>query len=209
MTKVAIIGIGNMGKGLASRLAGKVDLTLGSNNHSASAEFAATLKGGATVLSQEEAAASADIVVLAQPFAAALEFVRNAKLAGKVVVDITNPVKPDYSGLAFGHTTSAAEQLQEAAPEAHVVKAYNTIFAGLFARPVTETADIPVFIAGNNEQAVSSVEALVRQSGFDAEKAGGLDAARLIEPLGMLNIRFAYGLGRGTNIAPSWSKIAA
>ena len=49
----------------------------------------------------------------------------------------------------------------------------------------------------------------VRGIGQDIEKAGGLDAARLIEPLGMLNIRFAYGLGRGTNIAPSWSKLAA
>jgi len=209
MTKVAIIGIGNMGKGLASRLAGKVELILGTRDRAAAGTFASTLRGRSAVLSPEEAATAADIVVLAQPFPAALEFVRKAGLAGKVVVDMTNPVKPDFSGLAIGHTTSAAEQLQEAAPAAHVVKAFNTIFAGLFARPASETADIPVFIAGNNQDAVAKVEALVKQSGFDAENAGGLDAARLIEPLGMLNIRFAYGLGRGTNIAPAWSKLAA
>ncbi len=208
MSKVAIIGIGNMGKGLAGRLAGKVELVLGTRDRAAAATFANALKGRPAVLSPEEAAA-ADVVVLAQPFPAALEFVRAAKLAGKVVVDMTNPVKPDFSGLSIGHTTSAAEQLQEAAPAAHVVKAFNTIFAGLFARPESETAEIPVFIAGNDEKAVATVETLVKQAGFDAEKAGGLDAARLIEPLGMLNIRFAYGLGRGTNIAPSWSKLAA
>ena len=209
MSKVAIIGIGNMGKGLASRLAGKVELLLGTRDRAGAAAFANALKGRPAVLSPEEAAAAADVVVLAQPFPAALEFVRAAKLAGKVVVDMTNPVKPDFSGLSIGHTTSAAEQLQEAAPAAHVVKAFNTIFAGLFARPASETAEIPVFIAGNDEKAVATVETLVKQAGFDAEKAGGLDAARLIEPLGMLNIRFAYGLGRGTNIAPSWSKLAA
>ena len=209
MTKVAIIGIGNMGKGLAGRLAGKVDLVLGARDRVAASTFAGTLKGRPAVVSQEDAAAAADIVVLAQPFPAALDFARTAKLAGKVVVDMTNPVKPDFSGLSIGHTTSAAEQIQEAAPTAHVVKAFNTIFAALFARPESETAEIPVFIAGNDEKAVAAVEALVKQAGFDAEKAGGLDAARLIEPLGMLNIRFAYGLGRGTNIAPSWSKLAA
>ena len=209
MTKIAIIGIGNMGKGLASRLAGKVDLVLGARDRVATATFAGTLKGRPPVLSQEDAAAAADVVILAQPFPAALEFARTAKLAGKVVVDMTNPVKADFSGLSIGHTTSAAEQIQEAAPAAHVVKAFNTIFAGLLARPESETAEIPVFIAGNNEAAVATVETLVKQAGFDAEKAGTLDAARLIEPLGMLNIRFAYGLGRGTNIAPSWSKLAA
>jgi predicted dinucleotide-binding enzyme len=209
MTKVAIIGIGNMGKGLAGRLAGKVELVLGTRDRVAAATFAATLKGRPAVVSPEDAAAAADVVVLAQPFPAALEFARTAKLAGKVVIDMTNPVKPDFSGLSIGHTTSAAEQIQEAAPAAHVVKAFNTIFAALFARPESETAEIPVFIAGNDEKAVATAETLVRQAGFDAEKAGALDAARLIEPLGMLNIRFAYGLGRGTSIAPAWSKLAA
>ena len=209
MTTIAIIGTGNMGKGLARRLAGRVDLVLGSGNGASAAAFAATLPAEVPVRSPQEAAAQADIVVLALPFAAALEFARQSDLAGKVVVDITNPLKPDFSGLTIGHTTSAAEQLQEAAPEARVVKAYNTIFATLFDRPAAETAELPVFLAGNDDAAVARVEALVTQSGFAVEKVGGLEGARLVEPLGMLNIRFGYGLGQGTAIAPSWVKLAS
>jgi predicted dinucleotide-binding enzyme len=209
MTTIAIIGLGNMGKGLAKRLAGKTELVLASRDTAAATAFAATLPAGVTVLDSAAAIVRADIVVLALPFAAALEAAANPALAGKVVLDISNPVKPDFSGLTIGHTTSAAEQLQAAAPAAHVVKAYNTIFASLFDRPASETAVIPVFIAGNDEAAVAAVETLVKLSGFAVEKTGTLDAARLVEPLGMLNIRLGYGLGHGTGIAPSWTKLAA
>jgi predicted dinucleotide-binding enzyme len=128
----------------------------------------------------------------------------HAKLDGKIVVDLSNPVKPDFSGLLLGHTSSAAEEIQRVAKGAKVVKAFNTIFAGLFDTPSNSTADVPVFLAGNDETAVEAVSALVVAAGFKSEKTGGLDAARLLEPLGMLNIRFGYGLGRGTNIAPNW-----
>lgn len=209
MTTTAIIGLGQMGKGLAKRLAGKTDLVLASRDTAAATAFAATLPAGVTVLDRDAAIASADIVVLALPFALALEAAANPALAGKIVLDISNPVAPDYSGLTIGHTTSAAEQLQQAAPAAHVVKGFNTIFASLFDRPATETAGIPVFLAGSDEAAVAAVETLVKLAGFAVEKTGGIDAARLLEPLGMLNIRFGYGLGHGPGIAPSWVKVAA
>ncbi|WP_332701365.1 NADPH-dependent F420 reductase [Devosia sp.] len=209
MTTIAIIGLGHMGKGLAKRLAGKTDLILSARDSAAATAFAATLPAGVTVLDRDAAIAKADIVVLALPFALALEAAANPALAGKVVLDISNPITPDFSGLTIGHTTSAAEQLQQAAPTSRVVKGYNTIFAALFDRPASETAGIPVFIAGNDEAAVAAVESLVKLSGFAVEKTGGIDAARLIEPLGMLNIRLGYGLGHGPAIAPSWIKLAA
>lgn len=209
MTTIAIIGLGHMGKGLAKRLAGKTELVLASRDSAAATAFAATLPAGVTVLAQDAAIARADIVVLALPFGTALEAAANPALAGKVVLDISNPVKADFSGLAIGHTTSAAEQLQDAAPSARVVKAFNTIFAGLFDLPATQTAEVPVFVAGNDEAAVASVIDVVKLAGFAVEKTGGLDAARLLEPLGMLNIRFGYGLGHGTAIAPNWTKLAA
>lgn len=209
MTTTAIIGLGNMGKGLAKRLAGKTDLVLSSRDSAAATAFAATLPAGVTVLDRDAAIAKADIVVLALPFALALEAAASPALAGKIVLDISNPITPDYSGLTIGHTTSAAEQLQGAAPSARVVKGYNTIFAGLFDRPASETANIPVFIAGNDEAAIAAVESLVKLSGFAVEKTGGIEAARLIEPLGMLNIRLGYGLGHGPGIAPTWIKLAA
>lgn len=209
MTKIAIIGLGNMGKGLAKRLAGKTELVLASRDSASASAFAATLPAGVTVADQNAAIAASDIVIFALPFDAALAAAANPALAGKVVVDIANPVKADFSGLAIGHTTSSAEELQSAAPQAKVVKAFNTIFAGLFDLPSAETADVPVFVAGNDEAAVAAVSELVGLAGFAIEQTGSLDASRLLEPLGMLNIRFGYGLGRGTAIAPRWTSLAA
>ena len=209
MTTIAIIGLGNMGKGLAKRLAGKTNLVLTSRDEAAVTAFAATLPAGVTVLGQDAAIAKADVVVLAMPYAKALAVAAKPALAGKVVLDMSNPITPDFSGLLLGYSTSAAEQVQQAAPLARVVKGYNTIFSSLFERPTAETASIPVFIAGDDAAAVAAVENLVELSGFAVEKTGGLEAARLLEPLGMLNIRLGYGLGHGTDIAPTWTKLAA
>lgn len=207
MTTTAIIGLGNMGKGIAKRFAGKTKLVLASRDQDAARAFAATLPAGPEVLDIPAAVAQADVVVLALPFAAAKDFVLEHQLAGKILVDITNPITPDFSGLTIGHTTSAAEELQSAAPAARVVKAFNTIFASLFDLPAAATVATPVFLAGNDEAAVAAVEQLVAAAGFAVEKTGTLDAARLLEPLGMLNIRFGYGLGKGTSIAPAWQTL--
>lgn len=203
--KIAIIGLGNMGKGLAKRLAGRADLTLAARDEAAASSLAKTL--GAKSASIATAISAGDIVVLATHYGTALELAARPDLNGKIVVDISNPVKPDFSGLLLGHDSSAAETIQAAAKDAYVVKAFNTIFAGLF--DAADTASVPVFLAGNDEASVDAVAALVKTAGFAVEKTGGLDAARLLEPLGMLNIRLGYGLGRGTSIAPAWATIAA
>lgn len=191
---IAILGQGNMGKGLAKRLEGKTDVVLASRS------------GG---VSYADAVKGADIVVLAIPFNAALEEAGKLDLSGKIVVDISNPVSADFSGLTIGHTTSAAEEIAKVARGARVVKAFNTIFASLFDTPASATANVPVFVAGDDEAAVAAVADLAQQAGFAVEKVGGLDGARLVEPIGMLNIRFGYGLGKGTSIAPQWLKLAA
>jgi 8-hydroxy-5-deazaflavin:NADPH oxidoreductase len=206
--KTAIIGLGNMGKGLAKRLAGKAELTVASRDAAAASAFAAGLKNTKSA-SVNDAISDADVVILALPYAAALEAAAMPSLKGKIVVDISNPVKPDFSGLSLGHTTSAGEEIQTAAKGAKVVKAFNTIFASLFDGSVASTKNIPVFLAGNDAAAVDAVAELVAKAGFSSEKTGGLDAAKLLEPLGMLNIRLGYGLGRGTAIAPSWVSVAA
>ena len=191
---IAILGQGNMGKGLAKRLAGKTDVVLASRS------------GG---VSYADAVKGADIVVLAIPFNTALEEAGKLDLAGKIVVDISNPITADFSGLTIGHTTSAAEEIAKVAKGARVVKAFNTIFASLFDTPASATANVPVFVAGDDEAAVSAVADLATKAGFAVEKVGGLDGARLVEPVGMLNIRLGYGLGKGTSIAPNWLKLAA
>ncbi|HWV19544.1 MAG TPA: NAD(P)-binding domain-containing protein [Devosia sp.] len=200
----AIIGLGNMGSGLARRLAGRGDLVLATRTEAAAAALAAEI--GAKSASIDAAIAGADIVILALPYGSALALAQSGALDGKLVVDISNPVKPDFSGLAFGFDTSAAEEIQKAAPGARVVKAFNTIFASLFAASRDDTANVPVFLAGE-DAAVAQVETLVKAAGFAVEKTGALDAARLLEPVGMLNIRFGYGLGRGTAIAPAWLSV--
>jgi predicted dinucleotide-binding enzyme len=197
MTTVAILGQGNMGKGLAARLEGKVTLKRGARQPQADQ------------LSYADAVAGADIVVVAIPYGSALAAIRSLDLSGKTVVDMTNPLNPDFATLMFGHTTSGAEQLQQAVPGAHVVKAFNTIFAALLDAPVADTTDIPVFIAGDNEAAVEAVAELSRAAGFAAVKTGALDSSRLLEPLGLLNIRFGYAFGHGTSIAPVWKRLAA
>jgi 8-hydroxy-5-deazaflavin:NADPH oxidoreductase len=206
--KTAIIGVGNMGKGLARRLDGKTDLIVAGRDAASAAAFAATLNKASSA-SIAQAITAADIVVLAMPYGAALELASLPELAGKIVVDMSNPVKPDFSGLLLGHTTSAAEEIQLVAKHSKVVKAFNTIFAGLFGAPSGHTAKVPVFLAGNDEAAVEAVAALVSSAGFASEKTGALEAARLLEPMGMLNIRFGYGLGRGTAIAPNWLMLSA
>jgi 8-hydroxy-5-deazaflavin:NADPH oxidoreductase len=205
--KTAIIGLGNMGKGLARRLAGQTDLTVASRDATAASAFAAGLMNTKSA-SVTEAVEEADIVILALPYASALETAAMPALNGKIVVEMSNPVKPDFSGLSIGHTTSAAEEIQAAARGAHVVKAFNTIFAGLFDGSNASTKSVPVFLAGNDESSVNAVADIAFRAGFAVERTGGLDAARLLEPLGMLNIRFGYGLGRGTAIAPGWVAVA-
>ncbi len=203
----AILGLGNMGKGLAKRLSGKTDLVLGVSNPAAAAEFAKSV--GASVTDYKSAVLAADTVILALPYGVALELVKTLPLNGKIIIDISNPVKADFSGLSIGHTTSAGEEIQTAVPGAKVVKGFNTIFASVFDTPAASTATVPVFLAGNDAAAVDAVAELVQAAGFAVEKVGALDGARLVEPVGMLNIRFGYGLGQGTGIAPAWLKLAA
>lgn len=185
---IAILGTGNMGKALARRLAGKAEFVVGSRSGT---PYADAIRG-------------AQLVVLAMPYAAALETAGQLDLGGKVVLDMSNPITPDFSNLLFGHTTSAAEEIAKVAPRARVVKAFNTIFAALLDALPAATARTPVFIAGDDPAAVAAVADLTERAGFAADPIGGLERARLLEALGMLNIHLGYGLGRGTSIAPAW-----
>jgi hypothetical protein len=83
-----------------------------------------------------EAAKYSEVIVLSVPWTQAIDALKSAgSINGKVLIDCTNPLKPDMSGLAVGHTTSAAEEVAKAAPGAKVVKAFNTTFAALMRSP--------------------------------------------------------------------------
>jgi predicted dinucleotide-binding enzyme len=126
-------------------------------------------------------------------------------LTGKIVVDISNPLKPDMSGLAVGHTTSAGEEVAAKLPGAKVVKAFNTVFAqALQEGPIFGSAKGQVFYAGDDAGAKDKVKDLIASLGFEAVDAGPLANSRYLEPIGMLNIWFGYMAKQGTGIAPAW-----
>lgn len=204
---LAIIGTGNMAKGLATVFAvGGNAIVLGSRHPSEAASVASGFGGTVSAASIPDAVAKADIVFLAVPYDAAAAVVDAAGgLAGKIVVDLTNPMKADFSGLAIGFSTSAAEEIARLAPQAKVVKGFNTLFASVL-QSGGKIAGTPatVLLAGDDAGAVAKVEALVKGAGLKAIVVGPLAAARNIEALAALNIGLGYGQGKGTDIAPTW-----
>jgi len=207
--KVAIIGTGNMASGLASTLAGaKHEVIIGSRDPAKAAALAEQIEQGAQGGGIAAAAKLAEIVILAIPFGGAADAIKEAgELAGKILVDISNPISADYKTLEIGHTTSAAEEIQTLAPKASVVKAFNTIFAQLLPADARQGKSLQVFVAGDDEAAKGQVSALAQSIGFEAVNAGSLSNSRFIEPVGEMNIHFGYFLGKGPVVAPAWVQV--
>jgi NADPH-dependent F420 reductase len=198
--KVAIIGSGNVGTALATSItrAGH-EVTLSARSVQ-SAREAAARAGASAARSNAAAAAEADVVILAVPYvgagAAVANEIRDA-VAGKTVVDATNPLTPDFSGLATDGS-SAAEEFQKLLPDASVVKAFNTILASNQAHP---SPDIDGFVAGDDDTAKREVISLVESLGFAPVDVGPLRAARYLEGMAFLNI--------GLNATNGWSWTSA
>jgi predicted dinucleotide-binding enzyme len=195
MSSISIIGVGNMARALATRAVegGNAVEVIGRDPAKAK-DLAAALGGGATAGTFATAPAG-DIVILAVPNASAVPVVTqygNA-LAGKVIIDITNPMKADASGLTTPDGTSAAQEIAEAAPaSAHVVKAFNTVFGHVLApgRP------LDVLFAGDDARAKASVSAFIESLGLRPLDAGGLEMAHWLEGAGLLMVSLAnHGVG--------------
>jgi predicted dinucleotide-binding enzyme len=207
--RIAIIGYGNMGSGIAKRAAVVgYSVVLAGRDLAAAKKVAGTI--GALAATPAEAVAGAELVVLATPYAAAANALAAAgDLNNRVLIDISNPLKPDFSGLTIGQTTSAGEEIAKLARGARVVKAFNTVFAPIFSEgPDLNGGTVPVFYAGDDAAAKESVRQFAETLGFATIDAGGLVNARMLEPLGMLNITLGYALGGGTGIAPTWLRRA-
>ena len=207
--RIGIIGAGNMGGAFAKRLAAAGHDVAITAKDPAHAEKAAAAAGGkARAVPHNEIGRVADVLILATPYAAAADALRAAgDVSGKTVIDITNPLKPDMSGLTVGYTTSAGEEIQKAVPQARVVKAFNTIFAQVLGAERGERK-AQVFFAGDDDRAKDAVRAVIESVGFEAVDAGSLANARYLEPLGMLSIYLGYVGGRGTGIGPAFVAIA-
>jgi 8-hydroxy-5-deazaflavin:NADPH oxidoreductase len=122
-------------------------------------------------------------------------------LSGRVLVDCTNPLLPDLSGIELGHHISAAERIAEWSPGAKVVKAFNTASTKVMKDPQFGEHAATMFYCGDDAAAKSLVQTLIADLGFEPVDAGGLTSARYLEPLAMLYIHLAFKQGWGSNCA--------
>jgi len=204
---ILILGAGNMGSSLALQAARAGHAVRIAATSLAKAQSVAATIEGVTAVAAANSADTADVVIVATPYDQATAALASVgSLDGKVVIDITNPLTADYMGLTLGHSSSAAEEIARAFPQAEVVKAFNTLFAQVIAAgPSFADGQVaPVFVASNSERAKATANALAGSLGFDVIFAGPLKNARYLEPLAGLNIYLGYGAGQGTGIAPTW-----
>ena len=196
--RIAIIGAGNVGTAVAgaARHAGH-EVVISATSHDKAAKVAAEV-GAQAAASNVEAVDGADIVILAVPWGAPIAVVDEiaAAVGSRVIIDATNPLKADYSGLATGER-SGAEEVQSHARSARVVKAFNTVFASRQGSPVVDGVALDGFIAGDDATAKAQVSGLLTAIGYRVIDAGPLAAARSLEQLAFLNISL--------NAANGWS----
>ena len=211
--RVGIIGAGNMGSAFARRLsAAGHDVLITSKEVEEARQVAQSLGGSTRAVPPQQLAEGVEIVIAATPYEHQVDALRGSgRLDGKTVIEISNPLKPDMSGLIVGHTTSAAEEVAKAVPGARVVKAFNTVFAQILGAPPVSAdgARVQVFYASDDTNAKDAVRALIDSMSFEPVDAGPLSNARYLEPLGMLNIYFGYVAKLGTEIAPAMRKVPA
>jgi predicted dinucleotide-binding enzyme len=204
---ITLLGAGNMGSALARQFTQAGHAVRIAATSLEKAQSVAAGIPGSTAVATAGSAADSDVVVVATPYEQAVAALREAgPLDGKVVIDVTNPLTPDYMGLTIGHDTSAGEEIAKAFPGVDVAKAFNTLFAQVVAEgPAFADGQVArAFYAGDSERAKATAKSLIESTGFQPVDAGPLRNARYLEPLAGLNIYFGYGAGHGTTIAPMW-----
>jgi len=199
--RISVIGAGNVGGALGRLWAAQGHDIIFGVPDPASAKTQALVQSigrHARAESVADAAASAEVIVLAVPWPAAEQALRAAgNLADKTLIDCTNPLTADISGLTLGTSDSAGEQVARWAQGAKVVKAFNTIGAGSFSNPRFGSERASMLIAGDDGAAKTTVGHLATELGFDVVDAGPLRAARWLEAVGMLWIHLAFAQGWG------------
>jgi len=186
---ITIIGAGNVGGALASSMTRAGHTVVIASSGSESALKVALATGARAAATNIEAVAGAEVVILAVgfPVVQTLATELGSALDGKVLIDATNAMKPDYSGPLFD-TGSAGEAVQALFPRARVVKAFNTAFASRQASPVIDGIASDGFVAGDDAAAKVTVEALLTSIGFRPVDVGPLSFSRYLEALAYLNI---------------------
>lgn len=189
--RYAIIGSGNAGTAIARAAtdAGH-DVVVSSVNEGSLSTLADQVAGVTTTTDSVHAVAEADVVALAVPFHVVEDLVSGLAdhLNGKIVIDATNPLAADLSGLVTDTGPSGAERVQAAAPGARVVKALNTVLATNQAAAEVGGTQLDGFVAGDDEDAKQTVIDLLNEIGYRTIDVGGLPASRYLEGMAYLNI---------------------
>ncbi|HEY0784207.1 MAG TPA: NADPH-dependent F420 reductase [Thermoanaerobaculia bacterium] len=206
--KIGILGAGNVGGVLGRGWAGAGhEIRFGvrdAGDAKVKALVAAiTGNGGrAAAGSVAEAATFGDVVVLTTPWDATEAAIQSAGgLHGKIVLDCTNPLKPDLSGLVFGADGSAGEQVAAWCPGAAVVKIFNTTGANNMADPAYSDGKATMLYCGDDAAAKATAHQLAADLGFDPVDAGPLTQSRLLERFALLWISLAYQQKLGRDFA--------
>ena len=196
--KIAIIGAGNVGGTLGKRWAAAGHEILYGVRDPAREKYQSlvTQTGGrGRLVTNTEAAAQAEVIVLATPWSTAEAALASCgNLAGKILIDATNPLGADLS-LTLGHTDSGGEQVARWATGAKVVKAFNSTGFNVMDDPLMDKRHAVMFVAGDDQVAKAIALDLATAIGFEAIDAGNLKIARLLEPMAMLWIHCAYRQG--------------
>ena len=189
MSSITFIGAGNMARTIGTRaVAGGNTVEIMARDQS-KADALAKVLGGGTTAGKWGAVPAGDIVITAVLYAGVVSAVAEYgdALAGKIIVDISNPFNATFDGLAHSEPTSIAEEVAKIAPaSAMVFKAFNTIF-----RSVLEEGRPDVFFAGDNPQAKEDVAAFIESLGLRPLDVGGLKMAHWLEGAGVLTVGLA------------------
>jgi predicted dinucleotide-binding enzyme len=199
MTTISIIGSGNMASTIGTRATKHGHIVEFMSRNTAKAQALADQIGNGTTVGTFGARPAGDIVVLAVLYAGAVDVVAHYgdALAGKTLVDITNPFNADASGLVTTEGNSVSQQIAAAAPEGtHVVKAFNSIFRGVLA----DDKPLDVFFAGGGAEAKAGFAAFLESLGMRPLDVGGLEMAYVLEWAGILLMGLARN-GAGFDVA--------
>ena len=197
MSSISIIGLGNMARILgAIALDGGNTVEVIGRDAAKSADLAGALGRGVTA-GTIGAVPAGDIVILALPYASVAPVVRQHgdALAGKVIVDISNPFdRAGFTGLVTPVGSSAAQETAKAAPAgAHVVKAFNTLFGHVLAARQAGDRPLDAFIAGDDAEAKALVSSFIESLALRPLDTGDLKMAHWLEGAGLLMMRLVIG----------------
>ena len=194
---IAIIGTGDVAGALGPEFAAQGHTIIyGSRNPDR--KEARTLVGktgqGASVMSPGDAAQAAEIVVLAVPGTLVGDIVKGlGDLSGKIIIDPTNPLKRELTKFHHAVDSSNGEIIQAIAPEADVVKAFNTLGWKTMIDPATAGGPVSIPLAGNSPEAKATVSNLVTGMGLEPIDVGGIEHAHWLEGMAILLLNNRFG----------------